>query len=988
MEGTVFVYDWSIKEEEDDDSNTIRIWGLDKSNKTTCLLIDDFKPYVYMELPSDINWTSDKVIRVKNKINEILYNSKIPISYELVMMKKLYYANINKLGEYKKFPYLKLYFNQKQHIKRLYYILNSNKNKVPNQFHVFTIGSIKVKLHEHNASSILQLTCLRDLPTAGWIKFIGKKMTKDTYCDYQYKVKWDNLYPDETIEIMPSPLTLSFDIEVNSHNINKFPSAKNLEDKVFQISCNFTREGDDNEAYLLTLGEIDEDHELFDVAEVYEYKNEMHLLLGFCKLVIEKNPQLIIGYNILGFDIPYMIDRVTEIYYCINEFNKMGCIKNKSCPIKEIKWSSSAYRAQEFRFIDLQGRLWVDLLPLIKRDYKFNDYKLKTVSTFFIGETKDPLDARGIFECYRKGMKGGKEGSDALGLVGKYCIQDAILVSKVFYKIQTWVGLCAMAKTCNVPIFYLYTQGQQIKVFSQVYKKCMKDNIIVEHEGYIPNDNEEYTGATVFPPVPGLYNKVIPFDFASLYPTTIIAYNIDYSTLVTDDSIPDSMCNIIEWEDHQGCEHDTTIRKTKVNKLICAHRKYRFLKEPKGVMPALLEYLLDTRKKTKKTMKELKLKLKSITDKDERINIEKRIVVLDKRQLAYKVSANSMYGSMGVKRGYLPFLPGAMCTTARGRQSIELAARKIQELYGGKLIYGDTDSCYIHFPNLNTSTECWNWALYVEKEVSDLFPKPMKLEFEEAIYWRFFILSKKRYMALSCGEDGILDEDIEKKGVLLARRDNSRFIRQFYEKIIMMIFEGDDVENILCKVIEIFNLLCSGYYKTNDFIITKAINSKEDYKVKELPGDIKKLKKRLNDLDIYCNSDDEYINLSKEKILEYNMKCLPAHIQLADKMMKRGTRVDVGSRLGYIICVGKGHDCKQYDKLEDPKYQKQHSDLVKIDYLYYLKLCISPFDQLLEVGCKTKDFVKKQYKYRLLRNKVLDQIIELDRDGNKLIFKN
>ena len=782
MTQTVFTYDWTIEEDDDQDGNIIRIWGLDQNNKSVCLIVDDFKPYVYMELPNDITWTPEKIVRVKNKIYEILYNSKTPISCELVYMKKLYYANVNSKGKFKIFPYLKLTFDQKKHIKRLYYILNSCKNKTPNEFHVFTIGLIKVKLHEHNASSILQLTCLRDLPTAGWINYIGKNTRKDTYCDFQYKVKWKDLSPNQSIEIIPSPLILSFDIEVNSHNINMFPKANNLEDKVFQISCHFSREGEEDECYLLTLGEIDEEHELFDIAEVYEYKSEMHLLLGFRKLIIEKNPQLIIGYNILNFDIPYMIDRVNEIYYCLNEFDKMGYVINKSCPVKEIKWSSSAYRSQEFRFINLQGRLWVDLLPLVKRDYKFNDYKLKTVSTFFLGETKDPLSVKGIFKCYRKGMKGGKEGSDALGIVGKYCVQDAVLVTKLFNKIQTWVGLCEMAKTCNVPIFYLYTQGQQIKVFSQVYKKCMESKIIVEHEGYIPNEDEEYTGATVFPPVPGLYNKVIPFDFASLYPTTIIAYNIDYSTLVEDEKIPDEMCNIIEWEDHQGCEHDKTIRKIKTTKLICAKRRYRFLKEPKGVMPTLLEYLLDTRKKTKKMMKELKAKAKLCKDSKEKINLEKRIVVLDKRQLAYKVSANSMYGSMGVKKGYLPFLPGAMCTTARGRQSIELAANKIQSLYGGQLIYGDTDSCYIHFPNLETSKECWDWALYVEREVSDLFPRPMKLEFEEAIYWRFFILTKKRYMALSCGEDGILDDKIEKKGVLLARRDNSRFIRDFYEK--------------------------------------------------------------------------------------------------------------------------------------------------------------------------------------------------------------
>ena len=250
----IFVYDWSIEEENDLDYNIIRIWGLNKNNKSVCLVIDDFKPYVYMELPNDITWTPHKIIHLKNKIHEILYNSKIPLSCKLEYKKKLYYANINlEKGKYKIFPYLKLVFGQKQHIKRLYYILNGRNNKNPNEFHVTTIGKIKIKLHEHNASSILQLTCLRNLPTAGWIKYNGKKIKKDTYCDYQYKVKWEELSSNSDIDIVPNPLVLSFDIEVNSHNINMFPKAINPEDKVFQISCYFSREGEESESFLLLL---------------------------------------------------------------------------------------------------------------------------------------------------------------------------------------------------------------------------------------------------------------------------------------------------------------------------------------------------------------------------------------------------------------------------------------------------------------------------------------------------------------------------------------------------------------------------------------------------------------------------------------------------------------------------------------------------------------------------------------------------------------
>ena len=78
MDKAVFTYDWSIEENEDDEEgNTIRIWGLDENNDTVCLQIEDFKPYVYMELPDDLTWTPLQVKYLKNKIKEILYNQKL-----------------------------------------------------------------------------------------------------------------------------------------------------------------------------------------------------------------------------------------------------------------------------------------------------------------------------------------------------------------------------------------------------------------------------------------------------------------------------------------------------------------------------------------------------------------------------------------------------------------------------------------------------------------------------------------------------------------------------------------------------------------------------------------------------------------------------------------------------------------------------------------------------------------------------------------------
>ncbi len=124
--------------------------------------------------------------------------------------------------------------------------------------------------------------------------------------------------------------------------------------------------------------------------------------------------------------------------------------------------------------------------------------------------------------------------------------------------------------------------------------------------------------------------------------------------------------------------------------------------------------------------------------------------------------------------------------------------------------------------------------------------------------------------------------------------------------------------------------------------------------------------------------------MSKDAIsvLDFYKKSLPAQVQLAEKMRKRGQRVDNGTRLEYVISEGSGHTAMQYQKLESFEYFKNHSDILKLDYMYYLKLMTNPLDQVLNVFFIKdtnfkKDFVLQQYKFRLLRMKMLKELKNL-----------
>ena len=236
-------------------------------------------------------------------------------------------------------------------------------------------------------------------------------------------------------------------------------------------------------------------------------------------------------------------------------------------------------------------------------------------------------------------------------------------------------------------------------------------------------------------------------------------------------------------------------------------------------------------------------------------------------------------------------------------------------------------------------------------------------------------------MSLACGRDGTVGETIENKGVLLARRDTAKWVRDLYAKIIHMIFDRRSQEDVCWEIIQAFNKVCAGTYEQKEFIVTKSVGDIPDYKIRELPHDTKKLQKRLKELnftdeiiDIFTRSAANEKLSSKDKILkrqamdQYTALQLPAQVQLAERMRRRGGRVDAGSRIEYLVTTTGGPKAKQSEKLEDPAYQAKFSHIIHIDYLYYIKNLINPLDQALEVAYGLKKFTDSQYKHRIRKH--------------------
>ena len=1043
----IFPFQWSHDDEHNDDGqlqSIIRCYGWNEKNESVYVSIHDFEIPMWIELPENIEWTETKVKMAAQALTNLAKEKdNKPLSVNYVNLKKLYYANVQKEGDKyidKKFPFFEVRFRSQR-------ALNNYTYNLKRDLYVSNVGKIKFKCHAYETSvtPILKMFARYNIPSSNWIKFRGLRIPddeKESSRMHEYTVSTQKMRAatDQEMNNLPIvyPRVLSFDNEAYSKTEGSMPKATKPSDKVFMIGATLSSMVDGKKEikkFLLTICDIDDfkgvdenGKETDEVIDIRKFKGEYDLYLGFTDLIKELDPDVILGYNIFGWDFPYMIDRATKMLSCMGEFDRMGCIAGKHSPIKEIKWESKAHGKQEMKYLDAEGRLILDLLPFIKRNYKLSNYRLETVCDEFLKTNKDPIKAKDMFYFYKTNDKNG------LRDVGKYCVQDAYVTYLLYEKLLIWFDLIESATTNCVPIFYMYTKGQQIKTYSCLLKYCMNNQIVVQSNAYTVSDKEKYEGAYVSKPIPGIYKMILPFDFASLYPSIIMAHNIDFSKLVLDESIPDELCHVFDWERHQFCEHDkewcdkvakqkekkqraeenkrlkeqkkrsrelkkSGVKTVKVEVVeeekvqddepepdlipeerICEHYRYRFLKANvtgKGVIPVILESLLQARKDTRKVIAKNEDKIKELkkvlhisdSNKEEMKRLEEINQVLDKRQLAYKVSANSAYGGFGVKKGLLSCLPAAMCVTTKGRESIKLASKFLEAECGGQVIYNDTDSAYTYFPHLDGKSmkEVWEYAEDVVERVKKLFPPPMKLEFEGKAYVKFLILTKKRYCAIAADEDGNISKKLLKRGIVLTRRDNCKFLREIYEKMIYHILDNTDhytklnspltihpfdqgvirgkIDECLTDIIFMINKLFQRGYTFKDFVITKGLTK-----------------------------------------LDYKTKTLPAHVQCAKNMMARGIDVPVGSRIEYVMLdKGNGYDkkMKQSEQVEDVNYFAEFREefRLRIDYLYYLKSqCVKPIDELLKVALKIENFVKDHFDVRVAwMNGVVQKIKETDK---------
>lgn len=190
---------------------------------------------------------------------------------------------------------------------------------------------------------------------------------------------------------------------------------------------------------------------------MYSFKDEADLLYAWREFVRLVDPDMITGYNIVNFDIPYIIGRAETLK--LPDYSKFGRIKNVFTKVKDSTFTSKTLGTRETKDINIEGRVQFDMLQYIIREFKLRSYSLNSVSAKFLGEQKEDVHHAIISELQNQNEFTRRR-------LAIYCIKDAYLPLRLMNKLECLFHMCEISRVCGVPISYLFTRGQQIKVAS------------------------------------------------------------------------------------------------------------------------------------------------------------------------------------------------------------------------------------------------------------------------------------------------------------------------------------------------------------------------------------------------------------------------------------------------------------------------------------------------------------------------------------------
>lgn len=537
-----------------------------------------------------------------------------------------------------------------------------------------------------------------------------------------------------------------------------------------------------------------------------EFDDERAVLDAFAREIGDHNPDIIMGYNIMQFDLPYIYNRsrALDVFRSVGrvmsrtgiEFTVTQCNRN------------GPYGMQLLYECEIPGRVIFDMYKFIRNEFKYSSYKLDDVSAELLGDRK--------IDVHHSEIKNLSRTPAGRKTLADYCVKDAELPVRIAEKTKAVLSCIEMSRAVKVCLENVLYKWPQYRLYSAILREAIAADTIIPSQYTVRkiigvNEYKTYRGAIVQTPVPGYYDRPVHvFDFASLYPSIMRRGNMCYSTYVPVDYV------------HRHADRFTIDRNTqgavRVYKNViadeCGTVTYFVHADcHDGILPGLLGKFLKLRKETRALEK---------TETDPFMKS-----ILDRRQLAMKVCANAVYGFTGVcvENSWLPCTEIAMSVTATGRDIITRTVEYVKETYKCDVIYGDTDSVMCVFPGELSTAEALRIGAAAETSINSIFDEFIRIEFE-CVYSPFLLVTKKRYAGLGF-EPGVTEsKKIVIKGLETKRRDNFLLLRRTIDDMMkMFLVERRTVDYVLEYVSSVLNAVRDGAYPIDDYIITKEIKS-------------------------------------------------------------------------------------------------------------------------------------------------------------------
>ena len=476
-------------------------------------------------------------------------------------------------------------------------------------------------------------------------------------------------FPEERIEYDATQLKI-YTIDIETSSENGFPNVGETAEEILCLTIK-----DFTSKKLIVWGTREYQHSRSDV-EYRVFWKEEEMLKDFLAWWAENTPDILTGWNVKLFDVPYICRRIERIL-------SSKYMKSLS-PWNKVYEKEVEIKGRNQFVYDVIGVSVLDYLDLYQKFTYTNQesYRLDHIANVELGEKK--LD-HSEFETFKDFYT-----QDWQKFV-TYNIHDVELVDRLEDKmklIDLAVNLAYDAKVNFEDVYY------QVRMWDSIIYNYLTPKGIVVPPNERNDKDAKYAGAYVKEPVPGLYEWVVSFDLNSLYPHLIMQYNISPETLLPTKHPSATVDRILQQQitiDGEYC--------------VCANgAQYR--KDVRGFLPELMEKIYNERKIYKKKM----LQAKQENEKNPSPQLVKDISKFNNIQMARKIQLNSAYGAIGNQYFRYYKLANAEAITLSGQVSIRWIENRMNEYLNTLLkteevdyvIASDTDSIYLNLGPLVT----------------------------------------------------------------------------------------------------------------------------------------------------------------------------------------------------------------------------------------------------------------------------------------------